>query len=473
MYDYDYNISTQKIRSSNDYPTDSYRQFNVKDLSTKELEDIVRGQLPSKDSPRFSSHRSISPLSRLNKSPPRDASSKSLAGAMRALQDKIHLLETENSDLKERLIAAESKGQKDREQWQARCMEELKQASTKDKSMQSRILELEEELRKHLQRVLILEEQLKIKETQIRHCENEIKRNIDQYVIDKENTSLQLEHLQKQLVAKSKEEKNLKLAAEKSEREKNLANEELAQEKRISSGLKAEVQYLRENASSQRSSLQKNFEIIEAELTKQNQDFSQKIRELEIKLRSLKELNNNQSQQIDFLKKENQQLQTANKVSEDSRVEVLRNKTNDDSMLSQKKVPRKPSRSGKLSVTIKSKSPTPHSSTKSLLSEPNRTARHPYGTQKKSLGERSLSQLMPNKAERDEDCQTDIEKVEQEISSLNIKYKRLLQHSQEATGDLGGLRRELSSLAADMEKKNEELYELKRRQQSILKQRLF
>lgn len=475
MYEHDYETLTQNFRPKHDYTTESHRPINVKELSTKELEEIVRGSFTPKESPRFSSHQSMSPHSRNQKSPPRDGSSKSFAGAMRSLQDKIRFLETENTDLKDRLVAAENKAQKDRDQWQVKIMEELKHASAKDKGMQSRLLDLEEELRKKMQRVLMLEEQLKIKDTQIRHCENEIKRNMDQFVIDKENSSLQQEYVQKQLVNKTNEEKKLKEYLDKAERERSLANEELAQEKRISSGLKSEVQYLRENNGAQRTNLQKNHELLEMELSKQNQEYLLKVKELEIKLRSAKELGTNQAQQIEYLKKEIAQLQLENRNAEDSRIEVLKSRTYDDSLTNPKKGVKRlqTNRTGKLGATIKTKSPTPYSSSKSLLVEPNKTLKRPTGTQKRSLNERSLSSLISVRSARDEDYQTDIEKVEQEIADVSSKYRRLLQVSQEATGDLGSLRKELNLLCLDMEKKNEELYEFKRKQQSFLKQKLI
>ena len=78
-------------------------------------------------------------------------------------------------------------------------MEEVQLFKDKEILLSNRLQEREDEIFKLASKLSHIEEQLKIKETQCRHSENEIKRNSEQYFIDVESFNLQIELLQKNL----------------------------------------------------------------------------------------------------------------------------------------------------------------------------------------------------------------------------------------------------------------------------------
>jgi chromosome segregation ATPase len=93
----------------------------------------------------------------------KETPSSSITSAMKALQDKIKVLESEKNN------------------------------STTSNPPNSKDLE------NYQQKIIRLEEQVKFLEEQCQFARNETKRTIDQYNIDKENWNLQFEHMKRQL----------------------------------------------------------------------------------------------------------------------------------------------------------------------------------------------------------------------------------------------------------------------------------
>jgi hypothetical protein len=370
--------------------------------------------------------------------------SKACAGAIRALQDRLKQIESENTELRDKLIVHENRANNDREKWQIRIMEEVQLSKDKETLLQSRLYEREEEIKKLMLRFSNMEDQLKIKETQCRHVENESKRNSDQYAMDIESLNLQIEILNKNLNEKNNEGKYSHNILEKIEREKNLVEEELKQEKRINQSLQSEVNFLRDNSEHQRLSLQKNFETLETELTKQNADYFQKIKELEIKNKSLRDLNANQTKQIEHLKKEISELLKAKKFSEDQKIEILKSKGIE--------LPKKTPSKSMSKPTFRSKSP---------------------GTAK--INHKKEKSLVDTKEilENEEDLRKSIANCEKDLEKLNQRYKSLLNLSYKESGDLSSVRKDMGKLADEIDQKSEELYDLKKRQQQFLRAKLI
>lgn len=362
--------------------------------------------------------------------PTSESPSRAVSGAMKALQDKIKLLESEVHHYKEQLLSGESKYSVDRDKWQTRLMSEIQMSKERESMLQTRVNNYTTEVQKLQKRLSQSDEQLKIKEIQCKFAESEGKRSFEQFSVDMESLTLQIEHLQKIVNTKSQQEQKMQKLFDQAVRDKEYAEEELKQQKRINAGLQSEVNFLRENSDYQRSSLQKNYETVEHELTVQNQDFLAKIKELEIKNKSLREASHNQSQQILHLKKEIGEL---NRMNEDKGVKKV-------DLIKTKSLAKKP--------------PVKLSNTK-------RRSVSPKGSEskKRSLGE--------------EDFRKQIGLCEKEIDRLSSSYRDLICLTSSGSGDLNGLRKEMTRLASDIEKKNEELYEYKKKQQEFLRERLY
>lgn len=369
--------------------------------------------------------------------------SKACAGAMRALQDRLKGLESENLDLKDKLIVLENRGNNDREKWQTRLIEEVQLNKEKEAIYSNKLQEREEEIERLHLRVCTLEEQMKIKETQVKYAEKEANRLMEQFKVDVESLNLQIELMHKALNEKQCESKSSNHVVERLEREKSLIAEELKQEKRISTSLQSEVNFLRENNENQRNSLQKNLEALENELSKQNLELISKVKELEIKNKSLRELNSNQSRQIDHLRKEVAEMNKVSKKNDEQKIENLKNK----GMETLKKVA--PGKT--LSRTnIRSKSPA----------KPNLKKQN------------SMTEFKMNR-ESEDDVRKLIEENERTLEKLNQRYKTLLGLSYKDNSDLATVRRDMSKIADEIDQKSEELYDLKKRQQDFLRAKLL
>ena len=322
-------------------------------------------------------------------------------------------------------------------------MEEVQLFKDKEILLSNRLQEREDEIFKLASKLSHIEEQLKIKETQCRHSENEIKRNSEQYFIDVESLNLQIELLQKNLNEKNFEGKNSHNVLEKIEREKNLIEEELKQEKRINQSLQSEVNFLRENSEHQRTSLQKNFESLEVELTRQNSEYFQKIKELEIKNKSLRDLNSNLMRQVDHLKKEIAEIMKMKQVSDEQKIEILKNRG--------EKPKKAPSKS---------------------MSKPILRSKSPARGRMHSKNEKSMPDVKET-AETEEDLRKSIGNCEKELEKLNSRYKTLLNLSDKESGDLTSVRKDMSKLADEIDKKSEDLFDMKKRQQAFLRAKLI
>ena len=382
---------------------------------------------------------------------PNDSSSRASAEAMKALQEKIKILENELIISKDYIADLETKYSNDREKWQTRLIDEIQMTKERENFLQVKVDEMEEEIKKLLTRLNNAEEQIKIKDIQCKFSENEVKRNSEQFAVEYENMASQLEYFQKALNNKNSTEKKGQKSLEIALRDKELAKEELKQQIRINSGLQAEVNYMRENSDFQRNSLQKNHETIENELTQQNAEFSQKIKEYEIKNKSLRDINHNQSQQILHLKKEIAELNKLNELHTSTKVELVKSKS------FRKKLP--PS------------TPVSSKNNKRSISPSVRSNKRSISPTMKSNND--TIKMNKNGLENDEGLKKHISICEKEIDKLSNSYRDLLGMSSQGSGDLSSLRREMVKLANDIERKNEELYTYKKKQQEFLREKLI
>ena len=395
-----------------------------REFSTNELEGIMK-----------------TPYSKDRAQSPKDSTSRALAGAMKALQEKIKILETELMDSKDLIMDLQTKHANDREKWQTRFIEEIQMKKERENYLQNKVYEMEEEVRKCHGKLQNAEEQIKIKDIQCKFVENESKRNSEKFSVDIENVTLQLDYLQKSLNSKIAAEKKIQKGLEAAARDKELAEEELKQQKRINSSLQAEVNYLRENADYQRNSIQKSHESLQSEFTQQNLEFSQRIKELEIKNKSLRDINHNQSQQILHLKKEISELNRMNELNSTSKIDLVK------------------------SNSMKNKPPymqnIKNSNSKRRSVSP--------GLRKQGS---DLGKSTKKEQGSDDGFKKQISTCEREIDKMSSSYRDLISMSSQGSGDLSALRREMAKLATDIEKKNEELFTYKKKQQSFLRERL-
>eukprot|EP00358_Blepharisma_japonicum_P005240 CAMPEP_0202944400 /NCGR_PEP_ID=MMETSP1395-20130829/5183_1 /ASSEMBLY_ACC=CAM_ASM_000871 /TAXON_ID=5961 /ORGANISM="Blepharisma japonicum, Strain Stock R1072" /LENGTH=203 /DNA_ID=CAMNT_0049643161 /DNA_START=581 /DNA_END=1188 /DNA_ORIENTATION=+ len=197
--------------------------------------------------------------------------------------------------------------------------------------------------------------------------------------------------------------------------------------------------------------IQKDFQSAESSLLSKNEALLDQIRELEIKNLSIGKENSMHIDQIRFLQREIEDLRssrslTARNVSPKPRVASTT-------------TPRKSALRTKSAIKGKDLS-------HSLSSSTFRANRHinlgcfKRDTSKESIRSGSHSRSVSPKPSSDNDLTRRITRLERELQDLNKDYRHLLHMSNSESSNFGNLKNEISSIALEMERKGDELYQL-------------
>ncbi len=106
------------------------------------------------------------------------------------------------------------------------------------------------------------------------------------------------------------------------------------------------------------------------------------------------------------------------------------------------------------------------------LSKPIFREKSPNRSVQKNKREASMSGIKVSINNEDELKKLIIE-CEKELERLNQRYKTLIGMSYKDSGDLSTVRTDMAKTASEIDNKSEELYELKKRQQQILRAKLI
>lgn len=377
----------------------------------------------------------------------------SISKAMRALQDRIKGLEAERNYAIAQLKDAEERFNSERNKWQSRVMEEISQASSKEKSILTRFSDVETENTNLNEKCLVQQEQLKILESQVKILQNENRHFTETYEIDRDNFQMQLDYAQKELGLKREAEKHFLKDIKTLEAQLAEAKEELRQTKLSLDKLTSETTFVRKNADLQRIAQEKNVEQMEATYSKLSQEQAHRIKQLELQLRRLKEEVKSAEKTADYWKKETQ-------IPEAKPVKLKRAHSQAKAVTATSQhnasIKKKPKQRLKKSPSIGKLSETATLPPKYNLSPP----KMPFDRIKTVTFDETL------------DSQSEIRALEMDVSALNRNYKQLLRETSEDTGNLSTLRAELNAIAEQMEQKTSRLYNLKREQQALLKSRM-
>ena len=368
--------------------------------------------------------------------------SKAYIAAMKALQEKIATIELENSSLTEKLKNAELKIIADKQDLELKLLESIQKCEKNEKiekiekSQIFRINELEKTEKELTKRNTKQEEIIKFLEKKLKYNEDNIKRITEQHNIDKENLLLEVYCLKKLMNYIKKQENFWKKKCENGKREYDLIFEELSQQKQINNSLEDELQFIRDNTDIERSRIEENYQCFKSEMIQQNQESIQLIKKLSIKNKSLQQIVNESKKKGEYYKIQYSKLSQRERASQD-----LKGGDN------------KKSRSKSKIIDKRIKSDVTNS--------------------KSSFGFCDYSNIGSISSGYEEgDINKAIKISENEIKVLNEKYKKL-QDVQLDTSGIDLHRRNLEDICVNMEKKNKELFELKKHQRDYLKLKLL
>lgn len=429
-----------------------------------------------------------SAMSPINSNGSSETYSKAAALAMRKLQERIRVLEQENTRLLEKANENERRYLQEREN-SKRLSEDVRELNENNKRISAKFRDLEEEHGNLHRKTLSIDEQLKLKESQIRHLELDSKNTKDQLLIDNENLKLQIEHLKRQINSISGDEKNWIVRIEKIDREKSILQgdldnlrtrnhkldseikalaENLVSERREKSILEKEIQemnnrnfrldsdlkLLHEKLNNDKYILQKDFHLAEGNLVQKNEDLNRVIRELEMNNMRLSKDNTNYEDQIKYLQQEIEDLKyRPSSYKTSSNASSKRPKSAHKSKLSK-------NQNSFSASKLKTQTISPSVSSSNINRHVNLRC---HDISEEIQRQRSTSRSLSPKPH---DKSFQISKLEKEMQELNKDYRHLLHMSNSESSNFGGLKNEISSLTKQMERKGDELFQLKKKYQN-------
>lgn len=371
---------------------------------------------------------------------PDQTNSRAVSAAMRALQDRIRLLEAENEHLVRSLRLSEDREMQEAAVWKSKQEDLLKT----EKLLRNRIRELEDEIRNIKNSLQNAIEQVHILENQIRVNQTEAYRSTEQCKLDKETWILEKERLEKALEEKGGSERQLRSRITALEVREKAMIEEIRNVQELKKELEGEVSYLRANKAKETKSLQKTLAEVENDLKSQNAELKGRVQTLEAKNSKLTELAHRRKEEVEYVKKEMQTIRASSSPRKHSPASQHH---------SRKSSGRPP---------LSERTHTPHSRPEN---------RH--------IGAHlTPSNSDPNvhipKAELLDESQLNrrIQQIEAELDEDSWKYQSLLQQSQNSKTDLGALRTEMDVLADAMDVKTSKLLKLKKEHNEAARLRL-
>ena len=371
---------------------------------------------------------------------PDQTNSRAVSAAMRALQDRIRLLEAENEHLTRSLRLSEDRVVQEAALWKNKQEDSLQT----EKILRNRVRELEDEIRNikiSLQNAI---EQVRILENQMRVNQTETYRSTEQCKLDKEAWVLEKERLEKALEARTGSERQLKSRVTALEAREKAMIEEMRSVQAVKRELEGEVKYLRTNQAKETKSLQKTLAEVETDLKSQNAELSGRVQTLQAKNSKLTELANRRKEEADYVKKEIQTIRASSSP---------RKRSPPSQHHSRKSSGRPP-----LSERTHTPQPRPENRHIGAHLTPSHSESNVHIPKSQVLEESQLNRR--------------IQQIEAELDEDSWKYQSLLQQSQDSKTDLGALRTEMDALADEMDTKTSKLLRLKKEHNEAARLRL-
>lgn len=332
--------------------------------------------------------------------------SRALTGAMRALQDRIRSLETDNEHLARSLSAFKDKSAQDENAWKTRLRDLSKAANDTENAFKTRIIDLENSVNSSQVKINELTEQLKISEGVTKVNQMEIRRLNEQIRLERENWKLEKTALEEKIQEKCEKEGKLGKRMEMMEKREIALMEQLTNTEKARKTACEEANFLKTEKNKEISAVKKQFSALESKLTSQNQSLQRQVQSLELQNEKLQKLAAGRLEETTNLRKETKKPHirsgTSGKKRENSITRV-----------------------------------------KSALTERNKPTEDTIFVNEDELVQK-------------------IAEIESEIASEEGNYRAFLAKSQEKGADLASIRVKLDSIAGHMERLSSELLEMKR-----------
>lgn len=349
-----------------------------------------------------------------------DSKSKAYAAAMKALQEKLFELESENSTLKLKFSEIESKKQSQAHVFEMRLSEERQKT---EKIFKQKINDLESAEKNSQKIIKKLNDTIKLLEVKLRFNEDQVARVNEQFNLDKENFQLELECCKKTLSEAKNSEQDVKESLAKEKREKKLIKDQLCEQVKLTDSLRAEIDFLKEHNKEHRVRIEESFKTIKSELLLKNQENLLMIKQLSMKNKNLQKVASDTKKQEDYYKIQCIKLSQRARESQDIAKDLKKSRSKSKNM------------------------------------------------NKRSVSSLRISEIPDLESIDNESVGKAITSKEKEIEKLSYRYQKL-QSMQFDTNEIETIQRNLEEICVNMDKRNKELSDLKKKQRENLRLKL-
>lgn len=339
----------------------------------------------------------------------------------------------------------------------------------KDKEMTIKTLEIESELKMLASKNRNLDEQNTFLKSQLDFYEAENKRSHEQYLLDKDNWTLQCENIKRQLQYKNIEENSASQSVKIEKEENKNLREQVLKLRNIENDLNEEMGALKKAFDREKQEYRDKLRLAEEEIKSIQDEYELTMQQQKQENEKLKSMLGNQNSIISDFEKKIKELEHINRLSEEAREALKKQQqatqsfikdvvsVNEQLVDSLKKEPKKPPSHKERSTS--SKRIKSSQSTSSIKAKDEENSRKRVA--------------LPSYLNQENKLQQQISDLENEIADINKNYKQLLDDTHEGSSDYMKLKVELDGISKVLDEKSKILFSAKRRYSTMVREKLF
>ena len=336
----------------------------------------------------------------------------------------------------------------------------------KEKEVTLKVLEIESDYKLAQGRNKSLEEQINFLKSQLEFFKNETRRQQEQYSIEKENWMLQSENLKRQLQYKQIEGNSSSSSAKLEKEENRMLREQLTQLKQNEQGMLNEMNDLKKEIDRERNRMKENVEVKDIEFKSQSEELELVIQQHKQDNEKLHHLCSELNQSLSDKDKKIRELENIIKLSEEAR-EALKKQQMATQDFIKDVVSVNEQLVGSLSKEAKPRGKKPSARAKKTKSAVSlKTSREEDSSIRQKVS-------IPSYLNKEGKLQDTIQNLEDEITEINSKYKRLINKTQDGSSDYLKCKEDIDKLAKLIDEKSKTLFAAKRRYSSMVREKII
>jgi chromosome segregation ATPase len=335
----------------------------------------------------------------------------------------------------------------------------------KEKEVTLKVMESESDLKLQLGRNQNLEDQIIFLKSQLEFFESESRRSHDQFLIEKESWVLQTENLKRQLQYKQIEGNSSSSSVKLEKEENRILREQLVHLKKNEQELLNERAELKRELERERNRLKETVEIKDIEVKSHLGEAELNLQQVRLENEKLHQLCTELNLNLNEKDRKIKELETVVRLSEEAR-EALKKQQMATQDFIKDVVSVNEQLVDSLQKDPKSRKKRSTSARKNKSSPSLRSSKDEEPSMRKKVS-------VPSYLNKEGKLQDTIQTLEEEISEINNKYKRLVAKTQDGTSDYLKSKEEIDRLAKSIDEKSKTLFAAKRRYSSMVREKII